>query len=343
MTSAIDHLAALTAYRDRDQLDVTLAQSLMDLLQPLQVSIHKLVGEADDARWLLRASITTGDPVPRTDPAWLDVQQLPERASAPHRSEALDTGRLGLSLQLDHHVACFPVTVDDEANTVIEIHTAVPLPAQQQRMVTSILRIYRNFESLLNYSEHDTLTGLLNRKTFDSAFQRLAEPPPAVPLQASPERRTDGEPSRAWLGILDIDHFKRVNDRFGHLIGDEVLLLIARILRTTFRYRDQLFRFGGEEFVVLLYCHCEDDALAAFERLRRNVEAFDFPQVGHITVSIGMTEARASDTPVSAFERADRAVYFAKDEGRNRICSHQFLVDQGFILDDDKSGDVELF
>jgi diguanylate cyclase (GGDEF)-like protein len=142
---------------------------------------------------------------------------------------------------------------------------------------------------------------------------------------------------------LDIDHFKRVNDNFGHLIGDEVLLLMSRLMRSSFRYQDQLFRFGGEEFVVLMRCTDAEAAGRAIERLRANVERYAFPQVGRITISVGFTELRPSDTPAAAFERADKAVYFAKQNGRNQVHHHAELVASGRLADESRDSKVELF
>lgn len=142
---------------------------------------------------------------------------------------------------------------------------------------------------------------------------------------------------------MDIDHFKSVNDRFGHLIGDEVLLLLSRIMRGAFRFSDQLYRFGGEEFVVLLLCSDEADAAAALERFRRVVGEYPFPQAGKITVSIGFTAIEVGDTPAAAFERADRAVYHAKHHGRDQVSNHAELMRQGIIEDDKRVSDVELF
>ena len=103
------------------------------------------------------------------------------------------------------------------------------------------------------------------------------------------------------------------------------------------------YRFGGEEFVVLMRCPTDGDAAVAFERLRSAVQGYVFPQVGTITVSVGFTGLKPGDTPSSAFERADRAVYWAKTHGRNQVCSHTQLVGSGDLADDSKVGDVELF
>jgi diguanylate cyclase (GGDEF)-like protein len=151
------------------------------------------------------------------------------------------------------------------------------------------------------------------------------------PEYLSDGRRVGGSPCGYWIGVIDIDHFKRVNDRFGHLIGDEVLLLLSRLMGRSFRIHDRLYRFGGEEFLVLMRCHGEDDAAQAFERFRSNTELFQFPQVGTVTVSVGFTAVRPADTPRGAFERADWAVYHAKAHGRNQVCCYEALVAGGLL------------
>jgi diguanylate cyclase (GGDEF)-like protein len=118
---------------------------------------------------------------------------------------------------------------------------------------------------------------------------------------------------------MDIDHFKRVNDRYGHLYGDEVLLLFARLMGNCFRYTDFLFRFGGEEFVALLTYADETGAHTALERFRTTVQAYDFPRVEHITVSIGYCGIDDDSLAPSLIDMADRALYHAKHHGRNRV------------------------
>jgi len=114
-------------------------------------------------------------------------------------------------------------------------------------------------------------------------------------------------------------------------------------MRSSFRFHDRLYRFGGEEFVVLMRCASEHDAALALERMRSNTASYPFPQVGQITISIGFTEVKPGDTPSGAFERADKAVYFAKGHGRNQVQSHAELVARGDLEDESKIGDVELF
>ena len=233
---------------------------------------------------------------------------------------------------------------------MLELHTARRLKAEAQRMVSSVLRIYHNFQGLLDYSERDTLTGLLNRKTFDESFLKAVSELPMRALneaaaldEAGQDRRHAAVHPRYWLGVIDIDLFKSINDRFGHLIGDEVLLLLSRLMRSSFRFNDLLYRFGGEEFVVLMRCEDEPDAAHAFERFRNNTAQYAFPQVGRITVSIGFTQIRGGDSPAAAFERADKAVYHAKGAGRNQVQSHATLVAQGAMSEAKHLSDVELF
>jgi diguanylate cyclase (GGDEF)-like protein len=341
MSQLVDHLADLTGYRDRDVLDVTLVGAMKDLLRPESVAIYRPVGDSGQERWLTRARLNAQDVVATADPAWVDIESLPLLSQHPHRVSAMNSREITQVPGPSSFVTVFPVATDRDVVAVMEIHSSTALSSDEQRLVGSILRIYRNFQGLLDYSERDTLTGLLNRKTFDESFLK-ATAEPQMPNAGDAERRVD-QTGGTYLGVLDIDHFKRVNDTYGHLIGDEVLLLLSRLMRATFRFHDRLYRFGGEEFVVLMRCSHEDDAAQAFERLRSNTEAYAFPQVGRITVSIGFTLVKTGDTPSGAFERADKAVYYAKGHGRNCVHSHADLVAKGELEDDSKTGDVELF
>jgi diguanylate cyclase (GGDEF)-like protein len=310
------------------------------------VAIYRCVGEAGQEHWILRARLARGDRVASADPIWVDIETLPGLAADAGRLACLQS-RQTLALAGPPRSTCFPLASDSAVAGVLQIETLQPLDVEALRLVASILRIFRNFESLLDYSERDTLTGLLNRKTFDDSFLRLSARPgqgaePGLLPDAAGQRRLQAD-AGLWLGVIDIDHFKRVNDGFGHLIGDEVLLLLARLMRASFRFQDRLYRFGGEEFVVLMRCAHAADAVRAFERLRSNVEAHAFPQVGHITISVGFTEVRAGDSPASAFDRADKAVYHAKQNGRNQVRHHATLLAEGQLVEDQRDSDIELF
>ena len=344
MSRVVEHLADLTGYRDRDVLDVSLVGALKDLLRPQAVAIYRVVGETGQQRWLTRARLAPGDTTATADPLWADPDTLPALEAHADRFDCLRRQE-AFTVDTAPAMAFFPVGNELESVGVLEVQTLQPLSTDDLRLVSSILRIYRNFQGLLDYSERDTLTGLLNRKTFDESFLRVsAQHQDHVGQHQRPDTRRLTPSGAVFLGVLDIDHFKLVNDTHGHLIGDEVLLLLSRLMRGSFRFHDHLFRFGGEEFVVLMRCASEADALGAFERLRQNVEKYAFPQVGRITVSVGVSELRQGDSPQDAFARADRAVYFAKQNGRNQVAHHAYLVAQGHLAEETKdNSDAELF
>ncbi|HEY5762908.1 MAG TPA: GGDEF domain-containing protein, partial [Rhodocyclaceae bacterium] len=200
--------------------------------------------------------------------------------------------------------------------------------AEEIESLSWFVRIYANYVGLLDYSEFDTLTGLLNRKTFDDAFERLLAKTQDEHSASSVERRRDS-PSDWWMAVVDIDFFKRVNDNFGHLFGDEVLLRVANLMRESFRGYDLLFRFGGEEFVVMLHTATEEGAKVALDRFRQAVEKHVFPQVGQVTCSIGYTVVDPMSAQTDLLGQADAALYWCKENGRNRIGGYGRLVSGG--------------
>ncbi|OYZ00199.1 MAG: hypothetical protein B7Y32_05810 [Methylophilales bacterium 16-45-7] len=145
------------------------------------------------------------------------------------------------------------------------------------------------------------------------------------------------------MAIFDIDHFKRVNDEFGHLIGDEVLLLFSQMMTKSFRDSDPLFRFGGEEFVGVFGCAQDADIDMVLKRFTDKLQVFNFPQVGRVTASVGYTRLTADSAPSQLVDRADLALYYAKNHGRNRTCSYDELKAQGLLQEDIKEGEIELF
>jgi diguanylate cyclase (GGDEF)-like protein len=206
------------------------------------------------------------------------------------------------------------------------------------RLVLGMVRVYMNFTRLLFDSEKDTLTGLFNRKRLE---RRLAEISSAHLKHRRQEDRNDrGE----YLALLDLDRFKRINDEYGHLIGDEVLIIFAHILRDSLRDKDMCFRYGGEEFLILLQDVTPEHARTALERIRHNVESHAFPQVGRVTVSIGFSavDCRAQPAGLTIAE-ADRALYYAKEQGRNQVRDYQALVATGLLEPLRKNGSMELF
>lgn len=218
-----------------------------------------------------------------------------------------------------------------------------------RHLISAFLKVYSNYLNILDESETDTLTGLLNRRTFDNNIEKIiaehnaADEQPLIPDPAHPARRTLGTELPHWLAVMDIDHFKRINDKFGHLYGDEVLLLLARNMQKIFRQHDKLFRFGGEEFVVVLDRTTLENAKSVLERFRSAIEQYDFPQVGRVTVSIGFVRMDKADVPSSIVGHADQALYHAKQHGRNQVCFYEDLVSEGELTEEHYSDDLQLF
>lgn len=346
MAEALEHVADMTRSRDRGQVDASLLAALMDLLPLRRVRLWRVLGEPGSQRdWLIAGHHEAGQLLPSVD----TLAEAPEPRSfgdMPLHAACFEQVAAIPQDLAEGHGVLLPMASEREVEGVVELVLERPLDGELLRVAQTVLRIHRNFLNLIDYSERDTLTGLLNRKSFDETFLR------ATAIEATriygvsstgPEGERRAPARRHWLGVVDIDHFKQVNDQHGHLIGDEVLLLVARIMRSTFRYDDRLYRFGGEEFVVLLTAPDDEAARVAFERLRSHLEAYAFPRVGRITVSVGFSDIRPGDTPQAAFERADRAVYHAKQHGRNQVQSQLKLVAAGLLDETGSVGEIELF
>lgn len=345
MNALVQSLAAMSGLRDRDALDAALVRLVMDGSDSHLESacLIRVVGEGEDRRCLVQARLERGQTQITHDLIWTDWTTLPHVSGFPLRLQALAEGATVHALAASH-TTVIPLQTPQGTWGLLELVADAALSAHSLELLDGILQTYHNVVGLLDYGEKDALTELLNRKTFDGAFFKATAEQHGDELPEGGERRHTHPDAGVWLAVLDIDHFKRVNDTYGHLIGDEVLLLLARLMRSSFRFHDLLYRFGGEEFVVLMRCDSVEHARTALERLRERVQAYSFPQVGAITVSIGFSVLLAHDTPSGAFGRADKAVYYAKEHGRNQVCDYQDLVRSGAIVEQVAEGmDVDLF
>lgn len=178
----------------------------------------------------------------------------------------------------------------------------------------------QNLEDVRREAMTDALTGIANRKYFDVALREEAG-------------RAQEEGTDLCLLLMDIDHFKRFNDTYGHLIGDEVLKAVARILKDGVKGRDTAARYGGEEFVVILPQTQLDDALTVADQIRQNLASRKLKNrktgedYGVVTLSVGAAKYRSGESLESFVRRADQGLYRAKAEGRNQVISETMMED----------------
>jgi len=158
---------------------------------------------------------------------------------------------------------------------------------------------------LIKLSRRDALTGLRNRRAFD---YKLEEYIGGVRKEYS-----------TCLIVFDIDHFKKVNDRFGHQVGDQLLKELGAAVSSRIRKSDRLYRIGGEEFAIILTRSRIDNAIKVAEDIRKLVQQTRLVEESLVTISLGVASYREQESKLSWFERCDNALYLAKREGRNKV------------------------
>lgn len=361
---AIASLARVNAGIERGDLEQRLCMLAIEGSRSDRARLLSLVPGEVSPRLLHRASAWGGEPAygGHRDPGGMlapsvDVQShgsVLDLADLPLVHRAVQVGEtIWHRSGVGNWGGAYPVRSGGQVVACMELQRGLPLRGAQHAWLEAALSIYGQHLEALDYAERDSLTGLLNRKTFVSTFERLAQAGPGEGPQEQGDaelmydRRKQPVPaSRAtptWLAMFDLDHFKQVNDRFGHMVGDEALLHVGRTLVSGLRPTDSVFRFGGEEFVVVLAPTGEEDAAGVFDRLRERISATELPRIGRVTTSVGYTRLLPGDVPPLALERADRAMYFAKQAGRNRCDGYEVLLAAGEIQAPVMGEDAHLF
>lgn len=202
-------------------------------------------------------------------------------------------------------LAILPIAVKVESATEGFAMIAALLMCGSMAYVFALLT-HQQQELLQGYATQDALTGLGNRRAMDEELRLCVEDFARANIPAS-------------LIVLDLDFFKTVNDRFGHNVGDALLINLAELLARRVRKTDRIFRFGGEEFVVLARNTALEDALVIAEQLRMQIERELRDPEGAITASCGCAQLRDNEDQQDWFVRADKAVYQAKQQGRNCV------------------------
>ncbi len=347
----IESIAEITKHVDRDKLEASLANTLHERLEIDRVAIYKVHYQYNQPKHLLMLEVVGGKL------HIYNLEQATRKAPpSPPVIEQLDNclkNKSAAVIALSKYKNVFFQPTLNHLNEVVSIFTLSCNENSYQgteKSMKGYFQVYRNYLKLLNESEHDTLTGLLNRRTFDRDLDKLmTEWQEKIVLESDDSnhvnRRSGHSENGNWLAVVDIDFFKRINDEYGHLYGDEVLLLLANIMRESFRNYDKIFRFGGEEFVVILRDTGQEGAGTALNRFHKKVGDFHFPQVGNITVSIGYEEIANQTIPSEVLRLADDALYYVKEHGRNGVRCYGELLAEGKVkvVQAPVHDDIELF
>jgi diguanylate cyclase (GGDEF)-like protein len=295
----VSMIAELTDHRDVDLLEASLLRTVADLFAPAWAAIFH----------------TSDNDVPKLSNSLRDgiISQTEGTAAF---SELIST----------EDVASFPIM--SHARKVLGyllVHRTPELSDDEQALMTDLFRVYDNYLAVLKDSQVDRLTGLLNRHTFDDQLERAL----GVIRRACPEgtgtpskRKVDDGDGCFFMGEIDIDHFKSVNDRYGHPVGDDVLRGVAAILCACCRASDTPSRYGGDEFLIVLPDTDVARAAVVAERIRQRCSAFRCERVPELrlTVSVGAAEPDSEMREADAWiQKADAALYEAKASGRDRF------------------------
>ena len=205
------------------------------------------------------------------------------------------------------HNIKYPIIEDGQLVGLFGIARSVTKEIEtEQKLKAALQELEKKNKELEHLAHTDPLTGINNRIGIDNSLKQ----------ELLRSRRYGLDTS---LIMIDIDKFKAVNDSYGHQVGDLVLKEVAQVLQRNIRQVDLLGRWGGEEFLVVLPETALSGAMTLAEKLRLAVESFNFTESGNHTVSIGVSTYRGGDSQDTLIYRADSALYFAKEKGRNRI------------------------
>ncbi|MBA6225913.1 GGDEF domain-containing protein [Colwellia sp. MB02u-18] len=334
-STIINHIANFTSQRNTELLAFSLLKSVNSMISCLSTRIITVNKKGD-----IRAHIFFENSHYTVNDSSIEVESALRRSFEHMHDSSLATltvkTKTGYSvIHLLHH--------DRKSEQFLIINLEEKMAKESDYILSGLLSIYSNFIKLLNESQTDELTGLANRKTFDSAISNIFNTRPQEYKKVERDRRIQ-ESHKYWLVMVDIDDFKHVNDRFGHLYGDEILIHLAQIIRSNFRNEDLQFRFGGEEFVILLSADNQMECMQILERFRRNVEEYQFPNLDTVTVSIGVVELKKETFHITSIDYADQALYKSKKSGKNQITFFENMLSQGIAKKSDiQGGSVDFF
>ncbi len=300
----------LTAQRDLDALATAMVRAICTLQQGFSVCVYSLQGDLGNLSAKVLACTDHG----RIGTYLTALENRPLLRQCIDRQEIVE-GEFGGGRK-----RVYPVIEQGLVIGLVSCEVGVD-GHQSPAVLETLVAIYGNQHSLLNYQQRDGLTGLYNRAAMDNWLSK------ALAVGDIPGRRALDADNVGCFAIFDIDHFKRINDSLGHLYGDEVLLILADLMRESFRFNDLLFRYGGEEFVAVLTDTDLETAMTVLQRFCDRIAAHHFPQINQVTLTIGVVEIALGMLPSSLIDQADKALYHGKNHGRNQVNAYEWLLD----------------
>lgn len=337
-SSILLSVVEITEQKDIDSLEASVFKTLAEMFPIFDITLFKkqkgefisvlnLLVEGDEQQWL-----------------WHEDSTL--NISAENQQKLLTTKDYFYFNSEDNEncVAC-PVYNQNDIIGIILL-ASKEIDFKKENGIAYFIRIYENYIEIIDESERDVLTHLFNRRTFEKKLTKLLvkqEGNLINPQYTQQNKRHSQKTATAWLVMFDIDHFKSINDTYGHLYGDDVLLTISQVMKDSFRRNDLMFRFGGDEFVIILEPITFEQAELTLNRFREKIAAYNFPQFGSLTISMGYCAASKHDFPGGLLENADKALYFSKENGRNQVNCFQALINSGEIQPLSTNHEAELF
>ncbi|BCV35518.1 MULTISPECIES: GGDEF domain-containing protein [Shewanella] len=285
----------------------------------------------------------------------LDVDKLTKRKGGLDGQRNVSSASLAVSVKLcieQRREICFsnglhqelavPIIINDKLTKVLLV--SAPLLTEQDRvLLRGFAKVYENYFHIVVESETDSLTNLLNRKAFLPQLYSSVEIACDLLQEQAQASQDADEELKLWICIFDIDYFKKINDTFGHLYGDEVLLQVSALMKQVFSAQDLMFRFGGDEFVILPAPRSRRALIELCQEFTQNLAQLQQERLGGIRISMGIVGIDPRVDPGTLLNQADNALYFVKGNGRNQVAFYGQLLAEGKLEGPQIEDDIELF
>ncbi|WP_335917164.1 GGDEF domain-containing protein [Shewanella chilikensis] len=285
----------------------------------------------------------------------LDVDKLTKRKGGLDGQRNVSSASLAVSVKLcieQQREICFsnglhqelavPIIINDKLTKVLLV--SAPLLTEQDRvLLRGFAKVYENYFHIVVESETDSLTNLLNRKAFLPQLYSSVEIACDLLQEQAQASQDADEELKLWICIFDIDYFKKINDTFGHLYGDEVLLQVSALMKQVFNPQDLMFRFGGDEFVILPAPRSRRALIELCQEFTQNLAQLQQERLGGVRISMGIVGIDPRVDPGTLLNQADNALYFVKGNGRNQVAFYGQLLAEGKLQRPEIEDDIELF